>query len=53
MGILNLFHEQFTNWVQVDYFMRRRIIDKRKEAMYAEGATVQWERGVGQVVSSK
>jgi len=40
-----------TNLVQVDYFMRKRIIDKRKELMNAQGPTVQPDRGVGQIVS--
>ena len=39
------------NFVQVDYFMRKRIIDKRKELMYAQGPAVQPNRGVGQIVS--
>jgi len=39
------------NFVQVDYFMRKRIIDKRKELIYAQGPAVQPDRGVGQIVS--
>jgi hypothetical protein len=36
---------------QVDYFLQKRIVDKRKELMYAQGQAVQPERGVGQVLN--
>ena len=36
---------------KVDYFLQKRLTDKRKELMYAQGVAVAPDRGVGQLGS--
>jgi hypothetical protein len=37
--------------IKVDYFLKKRLTDKRKELMYAQGVAVAPDRGVGQLGS--